>query len=97
VLRRLQEATADARDHGMHKLKLDKGDQGLMIQLSTLLDLNTLILMQRASKHKTHPYAFTSTGGLSFSDLSLVSDLGHGVGGAGGAQPLPSENEPHDY
>jgi hypothetical protein len=46
-----------------------------MIQLSTLLDLNTLILMQRASKHKTHPYAFTSTGGLSFSDLSLVSDF----------------------
>jgi len=46
-----------------------------MIQLSTLLDLNTLILMQRASKHKTHPYAFISTGGLSFSDLSLVSDF----------------------
>ena len=77
-----------------------------MIQLSTLLDLNTLILMQRASKHKTRPYAFTSTGGLSFSDLSLVSDpsrphnaltTGHGVGGAGGAQPLPSENEPHDH
>ena len=31
--------------------------------------------MQRASKHKTHPYAFISTGGLSFSDLSLVSDF----------------------
>ena len=77
-----------------------------MIQLSTLLDLNTLILMQRVSKRKTHPYAFTSTGGLSFSDLSLVSDFshphdalttGHGVGGAGGAQPLPSKNKLHNH
>jgi hypothetical protein len=77
-----------------------------MIQLLTLLDLNTLILMQRASKHKTCPYAFTSTGSLSFSDLSLISGLscphdtlttGYGVGGAGGAQPLLSENEPHDH